>query len=168
MAQIFLNLKNRQGVTLVETIVSLGILTIGIVAALSLMISSISYSQSTEQTIVVVNLAREGIEIVRSIRDLNGWSGIATGVWLPSINYVSGDLQLIAADNTNVKECGNCQLRLYEGRYLYNSPGADTFFKRSVTINDVNEHEKNVVSRVYWVEHGREHYYNLETNLTDW
>lgn len=160
--------NNRAGVTLIETIVALGILIMGIVAALALMTSSISYSQASEQTIVVVNLAREGIEIVRSIRDLNGWSGIATGVWLTSINYVSGDLELVAADQNDPKDCGNCQLQLYEGRYLHNSPGVATIFKRLVIINDVNEYEKNIVSQVYWTEHGREHYYTLETNLTDW
>ena len=59
--------KDNSGVTLIETIVALGILTVGIVAALSLMIGTISFSQSSEQSIVVVNLAREGIEMTRSI-----------------------------------------------------------------------------------------------------
>ncbi len=57
--------KNNFGLTLIETTIALGILMIGILASLTLMLSSFNYVQQTEQEIIVVNLAREGIEIMR-------------------------------------------------------------------------------------------------------
>lgn len=173
------NCKNQAGVTLVETIVSLGILTMGIISALALITSSIVYSQTTEQKIVVVNLARESLEILRSIRayyDITeqekGFNLLAAGNYITQINYATGDLELIAVDSQGgLKYCHNCILKLYDGRYLHNAPLAEsgnTIFKRMVSITDVSANEKKVVSQVYWMERGREHTFILEENLTNW
>lgn len=168
MPHPFSSTINQRGVTLIETIVSLGILVLGIVSALGLMTSSITYSRVAEQSIVVVNLAREGIEMIRTLRDLNGFDSLTAGQIITSINYVSGDLELLAADSATIENCSNCQLYLYEGRYLHNAPGTATDFRRLIIISDVNEHEKNIVAKVYWTERGRSHNYILETNLDNW
>ncbi len=165
----FRNMKfGQRGVTLIETIVALGILTLGLVTSLSLMVSSINFSQNSEQLVVVVNLAREGIEITRSIRELSGFTAVAAGARLASINYISGNLELLAADSANIAQCDNCQLEMYEGRYLHNSPGEDTIFKRLITVTDESSNEKKVVSQVYWSERGRSHTFTLEDHLTNW
>jgi len=161
-------IKNNLGVTLIETIVALSILTTGIISALALITSSISYSQSSEQAIVVVNLAREGLEIVRSVRELQGFSALKSGGRLANINYINGGLELLMADNSNIKNCSNCFLEFYNGRYLHNSPSEPSVFKRLITVTNISATEKNVVSQVYWTERGREHNFILEENLTDW
>ncbi|PIP29391.1 hypothetical protein COX27_01600 [Candidatus Kuenenbacteria bacterium CG23_combo_of_CG06-09_8_20_14_all_36_9] len=161
-------IKNNLGVTLIETIVALSILTTGIISALALITSSISYSQSSEQAIVVVNLAREGLEIVRSVRELQGFSALESGGRLANINYINGGLELLMADNSNIKNCSNCFLEFYNGRYLHNSPSEPSVFKRLITVTNISATEKNVVSQVYWTERGREHNFILEENLTDW
>src|SRR3989338_5345228 len=69
----------QRGFTLVETIVSLGILMLGIGASLTLVTATVSYSKQTESLIVVVNLAREGLEIVRAIRDVGGFDALPGG-----------------------------------------------------------------------------------------
>jgi Tfp pilus assembly protein PilV len=61
---------DSRGITLMETIFALAILVIGIIAVLTLASSSIVISQKSEQNIVVTNLAREGLEIVRGIREV--------------------------------------------------------------------------------------------------
>lgn len=161
-------IKNNYGVTLIETIVALSILTTGIISALALITNSISYSQSSEQSIVVVNLAREGLEIVRSVRELQDFNALESGAKLANINYINGGLELLTADNSVIKNCSNCALEFYNGRYVHNSPGEPAVFKRLITITDVSPTEKNVVSQVYWTERSRDHYFVLEENLTDW
>src|SRR3990167_6964029 len=101
-------IKNNLGVTLIETIVALGILTTGIISALALITNSIAYSQSSEQAIVVVNLAREGMEIVRSVRELQGFSALEAGAQLANINCINGGLEMLSADNSTIKNCSNC------------------------------------------------------------
>lgn len=171
-------LKNQKGVTLIETIVSLGILTMGVISALSLITSSLVYSQTVEQKVVVINLAREGMEMVRAIRDFNissdegfvyGFSKLTFGKYIVGPNYISGDLQLTVADNDVLSDCQNCALSLYEGRYLHEvAGGTATVFKRMITITDVGSEEKRILSTVYWEERGRGHSFVLEENLTNW
>ncbi len=160
--------KNNSGVTLIETIIALGILTVGIVSALSLMISSITFSQSSEQMIVVVNLAREGTESVRSIKDLNGFNSLNNGNYIVDVD---GDLILESANFNGeeiIENCANCNLYLYNNRYLHNSNGEQTVFKRLITISSLQSYEKKIISQVYWMERGREHTFKLESHITNW
>ncbi|MBU4360304.1 prepilin-type N-terminal cleavage/methylation domain-containing protein [Patescibacteria group bacterium] len=162
------NKKHQQGVTLIETIVALGILTVGIISALSLMISSISFSQSSEQSIVVVNLAREGIEMTRSIKDLDGFSSLSNDEYIVDAN-TSGDLELdSSAVSSPISACDKCSLYLYDGRYTHNDNGQLTIFKRLITISSPQSYEKKIISEVYWMERGRVHTFTLESHITDW
>ncbi len=160
--------KNIRGVTIMETIVSLGILTVGIVASLALMVGSISFSQSSEDSIVVVNLAREGVEVVKTIRDVDGFDSVSTGARITSVDLDTGDLSLDVADSSEIENCVNCSLDIYDGRYLHNLSGEDTNYKRMVTITQESLNLKRVVSEVYWTERGREHTFKLETEITNW
>jgi len=53
---MFNNLKNNsQGLTLMETTITLGILMIGVLATVTLLLATFNYAQQSEQEIVVVN-----------------------------------------------------------------------------------------------------------------
>ncbi len=65
----------QKGVGLVEGIVAIAILVTGIVAIVSLAQSNLINSNGMETRIVAVNLAREGLEVVRSLRDDNWLKG---------------------------------------------------------------------------------------------
>ena len=160
--------KNQKGMTLMETIIALGILIFGIVSSLALMTSSLTYSQSSEQMIVAVNLAREGLEIVRSVKSLEGFDAVGTGYKIAKIDYLDGALSLETASNNLIVECANCVLDLYNGRYLHDSPGDATTFRRMLTITNAVAGEKKVISRIYWQERGREHQFVLEDHITNW
>jgi len=161
---------NQKGVTLMETLVALGILVTGVFAGVSLMISTLTFSQSNEQTITVANLAREGLEIVRSIRENDPdyfFSSLADGDYVID-SYTWDDLTHLA-DSANIANCSNCLLNLNNNRYLHTSGNA-TIFKRMVSIDtdSTNSWDKKIVSRVYWSEHGKSHTFILESHLTDW
>lgn len=63
--------KNNKGQGLVEVIIALGVITTGIVGVLTLTYSSLSASETSIKQIIAANLAREGVEVVRNIRDSN-------------------------------------------------------------------------------------------------
>lgn len=64
-------LTSRRGETLIEVVVALMMLIVGALTALRLMgVASIS-NQLTKERVIATNLAREGIEAVRTIRDTN-------------------------------------------------------------------------------------------------
>ena len=60
-----------KGETLVETIIALSVLAMGIAIASSVVLNSVRNMAIAKQRIIAVNIAREGIEAVRSIRDTN-------------------------------------------------------------------------------------------------
>ncbi len=67
--------NNNQGQGLVEVIIAIAIIATGVVGALTLTFSSLSYSETSVKQIVAANLAREGIEIIRNNRDSNWLEG---------------------------------------------------------------------------------------------
>jgi hypothetical protein len=63
--------KKSPGQTLIETIVGIGLLTTGIIGGMALSIFSLGASDYSLKQIVATNLAREGVELVRNMRDSN-------------------------------------------------------------------------------------------------
>ena len=72
----------QKGVGLVEAVVAIGILITGIISVVSLSQSNIASSQGVVARLTAINLAREGVEAVRSMRD---------GNWLKGRTNVTGE-----------------------------------------------------------------------------
>ena len=70
-----------KGFTLIETIVAVGIIVIGLVSALTLITTSLFYVSNIGDRLIAANLAAEGLEVVRNIRDNN---------WLQSLSWNNG------------------------------------------------------------------------------
>jgi len=160
-------LRHKYGFTLVETIVSLGILLMGIGASLTLMTSAIAFSRQTEDIVVVMNLAREGLELVRGLRDTNGYGTLTEGSWVTDRNSTSLSVAASFSGGSGITACINCGLHLNNGQYL-TTPGTPTPYARYIEITDISPSEKQVSSYMRWTEHGRTHTYTLNTVLTDW
>lgn len=60
-----------RGETLAETIIALSVLAMGITIASTVVLNSMRNMAAAKQRVVAVNIAREGIEAVRGIRDTN-------------------------------------------------------------------------------------------------
>jgi hypothetical protein len=60
---------------MLEAIIACGIIVTAVSSALTLVISSVSASKDSETAITASNLAREGVEAVRAIRDSNWLAG---------------------------------------------------------------------------------------------
>ena len=63
--------KKSRGETLLEVIVALLVLTIGSASATSLIVTSIRANQFNKDSLIALNLAQEGIEYMRNLRDTN-------------------------------------------------------------------------------------------------
>lgn len=193
------NIKNNlQGLTLMETVIALGILVVGIISVISLSTASISLSKTSEQHIVVVNLAREGLEIVREVRDFSKSGNVSSVFDDENTRFFNTDsdpltteidagcyivdadsnfgLKTLATDvvcsgdNFTVNSCGNCRIYYNELTNLYSNTatGLQTPFYRVVKIVNTSATEKKILSKVFWSEHGRTHEILLETHLMDW
>lgn len=64
-------MNGERGQSLIETLVALSVMVVGIAGAVSLGIISIRAGQTSQLDVVAENLAQEGIEAARAVRDYN-------------------------------------------------------------------------------------------------
>jgi len=128
------------GFTLIEVLAAILVLTIGLVSVLSLVSYNIKQGSQTMNQIIAFNLAQEGIEIVRNIRDTNIKQGndydlnIANG----NVDYDSGGV----VDDID-------ELYLISDKYVHDA-GAPTPFKRHIEIDSSAGDHLKVESIVEW------------------
>lgn len=176
---------NSGGFSLMEVILAIFIL-ITVLAGLMSMISDVTRAAAASSSkLIAANLAQEGIEVVKNIRDLNygdnGWND-----WYASFN--SGQLicYYIQYDSISLGSsvpCGDdAPVLKYDsagGLYGYTKPdgsgmAADSkyAFKRKVSLqrnpDGASDQEIAVVSSVSWTEHGRTQSVIIEDRLWNW
>jgi Tfp pilus assembly protein PilV len=100
------HIKFQSGQTLIETIAAIFILTMALTAGLGLTIYVLSHSKTTLDEIVATNLAREGIDVVKNMRDTNWLESDAKAV-------APWDLQDCTLNGKTVQ----CYPRVWEGGF---------------------------------------------------
>lgn len=144
-----------------EIMVAVSIMTIGIVGIYAIVPRVVSITAEQNNKFIASQLSREGIEIVRNIRDSN---------WLERVNWDNG-----------LTDCsGGCEIDYddlalvsFQGRYLkidsnefYNyQDGQDTKFKRKITITPDTD-ILNVKVEINWLGKGSP--FEIEENLYNW
>ena len=98
-----LKVKKQTGQTLVETVVALFILVTGISASVGLADFGLSASTSLTKEIIGTGLAREGIEMVKNMRDTN-WLQ-QTSVNTNCYNFITGQTSPSYPDPTGATRC---------------------------------------------------------------
>jgi prepilin-type N-terminal cleavage/methylation domain-containing protein len=63
--------NEKTGFTLLETLIALSVVSVGIMAAFTLSLANLNTARDNYERILAANLAREGVELVRNIRDSN-------------------------------------------------------------------------------------------------
>lgn len=155
--------QNQGGFTLVEALVSLFVLTIGIVPILAVGFSSRHFAEIVEHNLVAINLAQEGVEIVRGIRDSN---------WVAGAPFDTG----LAGDDYEATWDSTALTTAYAGRFLNLSPGGlysygagtPTILQRQISITKVSPAELKVIVNVFWKERGVSKALELEDHLFNW
>ena len=168
-------LSYQSGISLVEAMVALLILTVGLIPVLAIITSSSGLAALIKNNLIAANLAQEGIEVVRGLRDAN-W--FVSPVSLPFETGLIGtwrvewDTNILGAPQKLPQVVGiNPPLKFDATTGLYNySTGTNTQFKRTVTISLVGTCacEIKVVSIVTWPERNRTRTIMAESHLFNW
>lgn len=155
----------NKGFTLIEAMVSLVLVTVAMGPVLILATSSVNVASRIEHNLTAANLAQEGVEVIRNIRDTNWLNGsafdntLSVGIWRIEWNTIGGGLMAVGS---------NPILKKNNGLYNY-SLGTNTVFRRTITISKPNSSELILTSTVTWVERGNiNRTVSAESHLFDW
>lgn len=144
---------NKRGFTLLELLVSIFILSVGILGAYIAIQKSASIANYANSRLTAAYLAQEGIEIIRNIKDTNLLEGLTDSdiEWNDGINELCYEVEYLDGQDQNAITCLDPlrPLKLENGFYNYGS-GQDTKFKRKVTIEMSDPDRLSVTSIVYW------------------
>lgn len=124
MRNLYITKATERGQTLIETLVACFILVMGITAALTLATYSLGATSNIKQQMIGAGLAREGIEVVKNMRDTN---------WLR--DRLSTDC-FNFTDNDNSAFCYRDWLNTPEG-YNISGNGASTSY--SLRFNNADK-----------------------------
>jgi Tfp pilus assembly protein PilV len=86
-----MQLARRPAQTMLEMVIAIGIIIVSVLTATTLIVSTIGAGRASQNRIEAANIAREGIEIVRGIRDAN-WLRRAQNVTDTSGNTYQWDM----------------------------------------------------------------------------
>ncbi len=174
-------LKKKRGVFLVEAMVSLTVITVGLLGLINLLSNSIGLQRVIQDQYVGSYLAAEGIEVVKNridsniIRILAGtpgvfWNdGVVDGTWVVECTLDTnscGDLLSFPLPSSFLKYDATT------GIFSYNGGGTNSSYTRAITIlrnpTGSNPDEVRVQSKVAWTTRGdaqpsitlEDHFYN--------
>lgn len=129
----------KKGFSIIEVIFSVFVITVGLTAVLAVMARSILNSLESRNTIIASQLAQEGIEAVRNIRD-NNWvkSRVSFDAsYFPNnnnkqctIDYLDDKLD----DNDQCKNTAYYDLYLKNQYYQHDNTGTKTKYMRKILL----------------------------------
>ena len=139
------------GQIMVEALVAISIILVGILGVFTLTSSSISINRTAADRYVAINLAKEGVELVKSLLDRNiidelPWNN------LPGF-IMDGDYK-IDYDDDALSEWSPSSFLFFSkdsGGYRYQELGdVETNFNRKIAIDNIDDRHIKVTSTVYW------------------
>lgn len=171
--------KQQKGFGLIEVVVSIYIIVMAFIGILSLVKQGIQVQYINKNTIIAAQLAQEGLELVRNVRD-NNWRFYKKGAnWKQDIIGGAGgaENQLLIIDYRGkssietVDSIDNAKANLKidsNGFYSHDVNGEKTIFSRVISKQNTPDNGLRVVAEIKWNERGNLHNYKAETLLYDW
>ncbi len=162
----------EKGFTILETVVALTIISVGILGILELFTQTIRSGEIGKNQEIAINLAQEGIEVIRNKRDSN---------WLDSkINWNSEidetGYYKVNFKNDNIWEIIKLGEESFEKLYLKEEKiyihetenNILSIFKRKIYIDNSETEILKITSTVQWTERGSEHSVIMRDDLYNW
>lgn len=162
---------------MIEIVVVIFIVSVGILGVMSLIVQNVKSQTYNKNSLIASQLAQEGIEMVRMVRDTNWLNHVQFNTNLGGTGGAVGTSQAYFMDYTDTIPhafTGSLQqLELMvdsQGFYHdYNySLGTISGFSREIIVSRPTDHSLKVICTVSWQERGQSHSYILETMLYDW
>lgn len=147
--------KNQKGFSILETVVALAIITVGILGVLSLFTQTIRSGELSINQEIAINLAQEGIEVIRNKRDSNWLIQTEPETpWNEGID-IAGHYKVNFSNNIwAIESLGNSDFQpfyLKDNIYTHDSTDDLTIFKRQIYIN-VIEDILEITSTIQWTD----------------
>jgi prepilin-type N-terminal cleavage/methylation domain-containing protein len=159
-------IKNKKAFTLLEIIIVTFIISMGLVGVMSLFLQTIKVQNINKSELIASQLAQEGIETIRNIRDENWILGNPYDDNLSDGNYAIDYLRN-RESVTGIDHAG-ANLKIFNNKYLH-SGIVGSPFNRVVSITDVGLGDYlDIVCTVQWDERGDKKQYTAQTYLYDW
>ncbi len=173
-----LKIRDNKGQSIIETLVAVAVIVVGLVGILALVVNALAAGKISKETVTATNLAREGIEVVRSVRDTNWFQkkdfseeiigGGDIRYAKPVFNPTKNDWSLISGTSADLF---NAEYKLsFSDYYNYNGKGNDSGYYRMITVkkNLVDPNQLEITAKVGWREGGKNKEIVLSDYLTDW
>lgn len=178
-------IPQKQGFTLVETMVAVSLLAVTIVLPYFAIQRSLVATYTARDELIASALAQEAIEYVHTVRDNNYLYNLKSGSiprsWLYGVdgtnsspNCLTNNCQLDASRNSPVTICPavGCTAKLYvSSTNLYNqlSSGTQTKYVRYIRLkNTGTTGEVTVTAEVSWTDRGGTQVVSITEVLRDW
>ncbi len=159
----------ESGFFLLEVIIAVFILEIGVIGTVLLLKQASSSVSVSASRLVAAQLAQEGIEIVKNIRDINYNEIDKWGTWYNSISGIS--YYLVQYNDVALRTFSDTALKLNSvtGLYGYDAGGAvPADFKRKIILEKISADEVKVVTEMTWQDRGRSYTLEAEDRLWNW
>lgn len=170
------NFKDISGQVMVEAMVAMSIILIGLLGVFVLSSTSISLNRAAADRYVAINLAGEGIELVKNLIDRNIMKDENTP-WNSVPGFVSGVAEYeIDYNDSGVKTNANRVLMFSKsgsGFYAYNDGDLDLNiyqdttqqFKRLIKIENLSAEHMKVTSTVFWKYKNTDYDFSVEDHF---
>jgi len=177
--EYFIKVSNN-GFTLIETMIAVSVLMMGLFGPYTLATNSIVAARNSKNQIIAFNLAQEGLEYIKNVRDSNYLADTPPPVdWLNGLTSscygtdccVDPVANIIRPINNSSCNFGILQYSDVNKYYTHNEEGAtDTIFSRVVRIADGVDptEERKVISTVTWEEVSGTKSVVLEEYIFNW
>ncbi|MFA5021184.1 MAG: hypothetical protein WC517_03960 [Patescibacteria group bacterium] len=136
-------ISNNKGQGLVELIIAIAVIEIGIFSVWSLFLINFNAEREAEMRIVGTNLAREGVEVIKNIRDSNWLKNnnnefIGGNIWPWDEKLAAGDYT-VNYDSDDPEDAGLTALYRNSDGFFTNIEGDNTAtpYQRKITIKDI-------------------------------
>jgi prepilin-type N-terminal cleavage/methylation domain-containing protein len=166
-------LQAKAGFSLMEILVVLFIVSTALLGIVSLIIQNIQVQNINRNSLIASELAQEGIELIRNVRDINWRNSQSFDAYLSDgsykVDYRTSGMSIPITD------ISQAQIYIKNGFYVHDSGSesglTSTIFSRQIFISRINSYPGNPLearSVVTWIDHNRPYRYELQTLLFDW
>ena len=165
-------LKGNGGFSFIELLAVMFIVNVALIALISMSMQAISTERFNRNVLIAAQLAQEGIELVRNIRDNDWQAGVSPGAFFNPANDGTYAIDYALGPATAlVGGVADSNSRLYldsRGYYSHDNTGASTKFRRAITVATSVTASTTVSSEVRFSDGVAEREYKVETVLYDW